>query len=586
MTSTGEAARSRRSDHRRRVQALVRPHRWRVAALAAASYVGGTSEAVFLLLAARLALAVTRDEPRLALWGAASIGIGGAIALAAGLLLLRLVANAAVVTLSTGLAQAVLTTTRGRLSAAYLNASWSLQQNEPSGSLQTLSSYADGAVRVVNAFSASITAGLSLLSLLVVATSVDPLATLVIVTTLGLLGRLMTPLRTRIRRRSTSDTRANTTFNETLSELSTLGLEMQTFGVRDRFARRIDALSGRHAAAARRTSAMQGMLTPVYTTLAYGGVLGGLAVFAATGAGKISAIGPVMLLLLRSLAYGQQLQTSAGSLMAFLPPLERVQDAIARYDAARASDGDTVVERIGAIEAREVSYAYPDGRTVLADVSFRLRAGEVVGIIGPSGSGKSTLVQLLLGLREPSTGEITVDGIALQDVNRGAWSTRVAFVAQEPRLITGTVADNIRFFRDDIGDEALVRAANLANLQADIARMPDGFASFLGERGTNLSGGQRQRLSIARALAGSPQALFLDEPTSALDAHSEALIRSTLHDLRGKVLTVVIAHRMSTLEVCDRILVVESGRLTAIGTPADVAASSAFYRHALDVAHG
>lgn len=586
MTSAGGAARSRRSDHRRRVQALVRPHRWRVAALAAASYAGGTSEAVFLLLAARLALAVTRDEPRLALWGAASIGIGGAIALAAGLLLLRLVANAVVVTLSTGLAQAVLTTTRGRLSAAYLNASWSLQQNEPSGSLQTLSSYADGAVRVVNAFSASITAGLSLLSLLVVATSVDPLATLVIVTTLGLLGRLMTPLRTRIRRRSTSDTRANTTFNETLSELSTLGLEMQTFGVRDRFARRIDALSGRHAAAARRTSAMQGMLTPVYTTLAYGGVLGGLAVFAATGAGKISAIGPVMLLLLRSLAYGQQLQTSAGSLMAFLPPLERVQDAIARYDAARASDGDTVVERIGAIEAREVSYAYPDGRTVLADVSFRLRAGEVVGIIGPSGSGKSTLVQLLLGLREPSHGEIAVDGITLQDVNRGAWSARVAFVAQEPRLITGTVADNIRFFRDDIGDEALVRAAHLANLQADIARMPDGFASFLGERGTNLSGGQRQRLSIARALAGSPQALFLDEPTSALDAHSEALIRSTLHDLRGKVLTVVIAHRMSTLEVCDRILVVESGRLTAIGTPADVAASSAFYRHALDVAHG
>jgi len=220
----------------------------------------------------------------------------------------------------------------------------------------------------------------------------------------------------------------------------------------------------------------------------------------------------------------------------------------------------------------------------LADVDFVLQRGEVLGIIGPSGAGKSTLAQVLLGLRAPDTGEVTVGGVDLAEVDRAWWTRRVSFVPQDPVLFTGTIVENIRFFRDDVDDAAVRQGAADANVLAEITAMPAGFDTHLGERGGALSGGQRQRLSIARALAGSPGLLVLDEPTSALDGHSEALIRSTIAALHGRVTVVVIAHRMSTIDMCDRIMVVEDGRVTALGTPDALLASSTFYRRALTTA--
>jgi len=214
-------------------------------------------------------------------------------------------------------------------------------------------------------------------------------------------------------------------------------------------------------------------------------------------------------------------------------------------------------------------------------VMFRIETNEVIGVIGPSGSGKSTLVQLLLGLRDPSDGVVRVGGVDLREVERSWWTSRVAMVAQDALLFTGTVAENIRFFRDGIDDARLREAALQANLLADIEALPDGFDTHLGERGSQLSGGQRQRLSIARALAGKPELLILDEPTSALDVRSEALIRETLTNLRGRATVVVVAHRMSTLEICDRILVIEDGRTTGFDTPHKLYASNEFYRNAL-----
>ena len=218
------------------------------------------------------------------------------------------------------------------------------------------------------------------------------------------------------------------------------------------------------------------------------------------------------------------------------------------------------------------------------DVSLRLDPGEALGVIGPSGAGKSSLAQLLLGLRRPDTGRATVSGVPLQEVDRQWWSRRVAFVAQHPLLFTGTVAENIRFFRPDISDEAVRAAAREANVLQDIMGLPHGFDTHLGERGSQLSGGQRQRLSIARALAGSPEVLILDEPTSALDGHSEAMIRDALRRLHGRMAVVIIAHRMSTLDLCDQLLVLEAGRVTAYGTPEELRASNDFYRRALTLA--
>ena len=242
------------------------------------------------------------------------------------------------------------------------------------------------------------------------------------------------------------------------------------------------------------------------------------------------------------------------------------------------------IEHVRAITAEGVCFEYHDGRPVLHDVSFRVEAGEVIGVVGPSGGGKSTLVQLLLGLRNPTSGRISVaDGVDLHDVERRSWTGLTAFVAQDANLVSGSVAENIAFFREGIEPARIEAAAREANVLADVVAMPDGFDTDVGERGKQLSGGQRQRVSIARALAGDPELLILDEPTSALDVRSEQLIRQTISALKGRVTVVIIAHRLSTLDTCDRIMVIEDGQLRAMAPAAVLSRDNEFVRHSLEV---
>ena len=399
---------------------------------------------------------------------------------------------------------------------------------------------------------------------------------------LPVLGLVLAPIRRRVKARSKAAAAAQLGFASAVAELGSLGLEMQTYGVRDRFAERVDELVTGDVRARRRADVLKGAAPVVYTSLAYIAMLGGLGLASVSG-GDVAALGAVMLVLLRSLTYGQQLQTASVNLIQAMPFLERLDETITTYEADTASGGAARPPGLGAIELREVSFGYASDRPVLSDVSVRIERGETVGVIGPSGAGKSTLVQLLLGVRDPSTGQVLVDGIDLREVDRRWWAERVAFVAQDALLFTGTVAENVRFFRDGIDDHALQGAAARAHVLADVEALPHGFDTHLGERGSQLSGGQRQRLSIARALAGSPDVLILDEPTSALDMRSELLIRETLAELHGEKTVIVIAHRMSTLQECDRLLVVDDGRLVAEGPPAALRNENEFYRRALEL---
>lgn len=565
-----------------RVRRLVWPWRGRVVALVAVSFVSGLLEALFLVVVTRTALAVADDQERTGLLAGREFSVTVALIIAGVLLIARLAMTLIGVVASTSLDMNLSIGLRNDLAEAYLRSSWANQQNEPAGQLQQLlTSFVQGALGVVQSFTSTVTASLNLLALLVIAVLVDPVASLVVVAALFGLSTVLAPIRLRIRLRSRSAARVEREFASAVSELGQLGLEMQTFGVRDSFTRTIEELVTREARARRRAINLNGSLAPIYTSLAFGAVLLGLAVAAMVGVGELSAIGAVMLVMLRSLSYGQQLQTASGNLMRSLPFLEVLDGTLDRYRSRRATEGRTRLTTIGAIEARAVSFSYNGDRPALTDVSFRLEPGEIVGVIGPSGAGKSTLVQLLLGIREPTSGSITVHDVDLTDVDRNSWTDLVSFVAQEPHLITGTVAENIRFFRSDIDDDAIRSAARAANVLGDIELLPEGFATHLGERGSQLSGGQRQRMSIARALAGSPRLLILDEPTSALDVKSESLIRDSIAALRGQVTVVVIAHRMSTLDMCDRLMVVEGGRLMAFDTPERLRRDSAFYRQAL-----
>lgn len=226
-----------------------------------------------------------------------------------------------------------------------------------------------------------------------------------------------------------------------------------------------------------------------------------------------------------------------------------------------------------------VSFAYQPGRPVLSDISFEIRGGEAVGVIGPSGAGKSTLVQLLLNLRAPDEGRYLINGALVQQFRQDDWQARVAYVPQEPRLVHASVAENIRYFRD-LDDDAVARGAQLARIHEDIVSWPNGYETIVGPRADAVSGGQQQRICLARALAAQPQILVLDEPTSSLDPRSEALIQESLTALKHNVTLFIIAHRMLTLDICDRVMVVLDGHLDAFDTMALLARTNPYYRSA------
>jgi ABC-type multidrug transport system fused ATPase/permease subunit len=247
--------------------------------------------------------------------------------------------------------------------------------------------------------------------------------------------------------------------------------------------------------------------------------------------------------------------------------------------------GEQALENVLSVTFERVSFSYNQGRPVLSDISFEVSSGEVIGIIGPSGAGKSTLVQLLLRLRSPDQGCYLVNGVPAAELRSDDWHRQVSYVPQEPRLLHASVRDNIRFFRD-LDEPAVERAARLARIHDDIVSWPNGYETIVGPRADAVSGGQQQRICLARALAARPEVLVLDEPTSALDPHSEALIGESLKALKSELTLFIVAHRMSTLEMCDRVMVIVDGRMVAFETKALLQRDNPYYRHASQLAAG
>ncbi|CCE07309.1 putative ABC transporter, ATP-binding protein, ATPase [Bradyrhizobium sp. STM 3843] len=233
----------------------------------------------------------------------------------------------------------------------------------------------------------------------------------------------------------------------------------------------------------------------------------------------------------------------------------------------------------GDLSFDHVSFAYPMRPDVRAidDVSFTIRGGEKVAIVGPSGAGKSTLFHLLLRFYDPVSGAISVDGVPIRDADPRKIRERMALVPQEPVVFAASARENIRFGRPEASDAEVERAAELAHASEFIRRLPEGFDAPLGERGVTLSGGQRQRIAIARAILRDAPLLLLDEATSALDAESETLVQTALEELMRHRTTLVIAHRLATVLSCDRILVMEQGRIVEQGTHASLVAANGLY---------
>jgi subfamily B ATP-binding cassette protein MsbA len=243
----------------------------------------------------------------------------------------------------------------------------------------------------------------------------------------------------------------------------------------------------------------------------------------------------------------------------------------------------------GDVEFANVSFDYdlePPGRgrpRTLTDVSFRIPAGRMVAIVGPSGSGKSTLINLIARFYDPASGEVRVDGRDIRDVSVESLRSQIGIVLQESVLFSGTLEDNIKYGRPDATREQILDAATAANAHEFISKLPDGYATVVGERGSKLSGGQRQRIAIARAILKDPRLLIFDEATSALDTQSERLIQQAMERLLKGRTTFVIAHRLSTIQMADTILVMEAGRLVEQGRHDELVVRGGLYSklHAL-----
>jgi ATP-binding cassette subfamily B protein len=214
----------------------------------------------------------------------------------------------------------------------------------------------------------------------------------------------------------------------------------------------------------------------------------------------------------------------------------------------------------GAIEFCHVSFAYDDGHAVLQDVSFRLDAGTRLGIAGSTGAGKTTLVSLVSRFYDPSQGQIRLDEVDLRDYRLDDLRNQFAIVLQEPVLFSTSILDNIAYARPQASETEIIAAAKAANAHDFITALPDGYQTLVGERGMRLSGGERQRVSLARAFLKDAPILILDEPTSSVDMATEALIMEAMARLMKNRTTLMIAHRLSTLQYCDVMLQIEHGR--------------------------
>jgi ATP-binding cassette subfamily B protein len=294
------------------------------------------------------------------------------------------------------------------------------------------------------------------------------------------------------------------------------------------------------------------------------GTLGQFILYAAFAAGALGELSQV---------WGEISQASGASERLF--EILRIKPDI----AAPANPRALPVPPRGDVVFDNVRFSYPTRPDHLAvdGVSFAVKAGEKVAVVGPSGAGKSTLFHLLLRFYDPASGVISVDGVPVREADPSAVRSRIALVPQDSAVFATSARENIRFGRPDASDAEVARAADLAHATEFITRLPLGFDTQLGERGVTLSGGQRQRIAIARAILRDAPLLLLDEATSSLDAESETLVQTALEELMSHRTTLVIAHRLATVLSCDRILVMENGRIVEQGTHASLVAENGLY---------
>jgi len=561
----------------------LRPYRWTVVIVFTLSLISGMLEIGVIAMVAMLAGRLLNTSPPVA--GLDAFSDYQLVFLTLGITLVKVVVDLMLARLQAGATLRYEGNLRRQFAELQANCRWAAIEDADSGSIHSL--LWTSVHRSRDGFAQAITlmASSANLAIMLVATVVT-VRWMVVPLLAGLLVFWVSfrPLIRASHRASGILRDAYNSYGRELLESIAMSREARVLGVQDRLAERQAVAGERAAKAASQQSFYSSLMTYIYSDAVYLLAAIGFGIIFVLQVDNPAPLAAIVLLLYRSMGYGRSVQSAIQNMHNAEPFVVDVEEWIQRLSQDQESRSMVAARweltHFESVQLNSSSLRYSNGHLGVADLSLEIRHGETIALVGPSGSGKSSLVSILLMLRDLTSGQMLINGKGIDFIDRTTWRSRLAFVPQDNLLFDDTIEENVRCWRD-IDDARIIEVLRLVNMLDEVERMDMGLSTRVGEGGKRLSGGQRQRICLARALAGQPDLLILDEPTSALDPLSEHAVKDALSLIKGSVAMLIVAHRMTTISICDRILVLEEGRLVHDGDRKSVVSESDYLTRAL-----